>query len=92
VRFKAHVQNGRKLRLVEFQPGFQEPDWCRNGHIGYVLEGEGEVEFSDQRLRVKAGDGIFILAGEQHKHRLHVLGRAVRFVLVEDVPAGGDGP
>jgi quercetin dioxygenase-like cupin family protein len=87
VRFKAFEQNGRKLRLVEFARGFKEPDWCRKGHIGYVLEGEGELQFSEQTVLLKAGDGIFIPAGEEHKHLLHVLGGGIRVVLVEELQA-----
>ena len=85
VRFKAFEQNGRKLRLVEFTCGFQEPDWRRKGHIGYVLEGEGELQFSEQTILLKAGDGIFIPAGEEHKHLLHVQNGSIRVVLVEDL-------
>jgi len=83
-RFKAFEQNGRRLRLVEFLRGFQEPDWCRKGHIGYVLEGEGELQLSDHTVSLKAGDGIFIPAGEEHRHLLHVLGERIRVVLVEE--------
>ena len=87
VRFKMHEQDGRKLRLAEFTREFKEPDWCRKGHIGYVLEGEGELQFSEQTVSLKAGDGIFIPAGEEHKHLLHVLGGRVRVVLVEELQA-----
>ena len=83
-RFKACIQNKRKLRLVEFSREFKEPDWCRKGHIGYVLEGEGELQFSGQTVRFKAGDGIFIPAGEEHKHMLRVLSESFRCVLVEE--------
>ena len=85
VRFKVFEQDGRKLRLVEFRSGFQEPDWCRKGHIGYVLEGESELRFVAQTIPLKAGDGIFIPAGEEHKHLLHVPGGDFRVVLVEDL-------
>jgi quercetin dioxygenase-like cupin family protein len=85
VRFKAFEQNGRKLRLVEFAHDFKEPDWCRKGHIGYVLEGEGELQFSEQTILLKTGDGIFIPAGEEHKHLLHVTKGSFRVVLVEDL-------
>jgi hypothetical protein len=87
-RFKVCEQNGRKLRFVEFTRAFEEPDWCRKGHMGYVLEGEGELQFSGQTLRLRAGDGIFIPAGDEHKHLLHVLSDCFRCVLVEDVEAG----
>ncbi|MHC4707131.1 MAG: hypothetical protein ACYS8I_08610, partial [Planctomycetota bacterium] len=41
----AMTEGGRKLRLVEFSKEFVEPDWCSRGHIGYVLEGQMEVNF-----------------------------------------------
>ena len=85
VRFKAHAQQGRELRWVEFLRGFQEPDWCRKGHIGYVLEGEGELVFSGRTVRLKAGDGLFIPPGEDHQHRLQVLSERFCCVLVEDL-------
>lgn len=87
VRFKAFEHHGRKLRLVEFTRGFQEPDWCRRGHIGYVLEGEGELHFSKHTVELKAGDGLFIPPGEEHKHRLHIPGAGLRVVLVEELQA-----
>jgi quercetin dioxygenase-like cupin family protein len=87
VRFKVHEQDGRKLRLVEFTRAFQEPDWCRQGHIGYVLEGEGELQMDGETVRLKSGDGIFIPPGEGHKHMLRVLSERVRVVLVEEVQA-----
>ena len=45
VRFKAYEQDGRRLRLAEFTKEFVEADWCTKGHIGYVLEGEMEIDF-----------------------------------------------
>jgi mannose-6-phosphate isomerase-like protein (cupin superfamily) len=90
VRFKAHEQDGRKLRLAEFTHEFKEPDWCRKGHIGYVLEGESELQLGEQTIRVKPGDGIFIPPGEAHKHMLRVLSERIRMVLVEDLSAPGD--
>jgi quercetin dioxygenase-like cupin family protein len=40
-----------------------------------------------QTVSLKAGDGIFIPAGEEHKHLLHVLGERIRVVLVEESDA-----
>jgi hypothetical protein len=91
VRFKAHEQDGRKFRLAEFTREFKEPDWCRKAHIGYVLEGEADLQLDEQKVRVKSGDGIFIPPGERHKHMLRVLSDRVRIVLVEDLQAP-DGP
>ena len=84
VRFKACEQGGRKLRLAEFGRGFVEPDWCTKGHIGYVLEGRMEINFNGKAVAFGPGDGIFIPAGEEHKHKAKVLTDSVKVVLVED--------
>ena len=84
VRFKAYEQGGRKLRLVEFAKEFVEPDWCRGGHIGYILEGQVEIDFDGKVIVFGPGDGDFISAGEEHKHKGKVLTDKVVAILVED--------
>jgi len=84
VRFKAFEHGGRKLRLVEFAKEFIEPDWCTKGHIGYILEGQMEIDFDGNKEVFCPGDGIFIPAGEEHKHKGRVLTDIVKVVLVED--------
>jgi hypothetical protein len=137
-RFKVFKHEGKQIRLLEFRREFVEPDWCRKGHIGYILEGELEVEFSDLCCQVsspdsngggpvfgqvgtpdrtpntescchvpshdsrgngqvgspdrtslvvtfKAGDGVFIPAGETHKHKARAVSEVARLVLVEEV-------
>ncbi len=83
-RSKSHQQAGRTLRLLELTEGFVEPEWCTKGHIGYVLEGLMEVDFDGEVVRCSAGDGIFILPGEEHRHMATVLSDVVRLILVED--------
>ena len=84
LRFKAFQQSGRRIRLAEFGREFKEPDWCRNGHIGYVFEGEGNLQFSNEMVYLKSGDGLFIPPGEEHRHMLHVLSPRMSILLVED--------
>ncbi len=84
VRFKAYEQEGKKLRLVEFSKGFIEPDWCSKGHIGYILDGQMEVDFNGKVVLFSAGDGVFIPAGEKHKHKATVLTDVVKVILVEN--------
>ncbi len=84
VKFKAYEQGGRKLRLVEFSKEFAEQDWCRKGHIGYVLEGQMEIDFDGRMVIFGPGDGVFIPAGEEHKHKGRVLTDTVKVLLVED--------
>ena len=85
VRFKVYRDGSRQLRIVEFGQGFVEPDWCLRGHIGLVLEGSGRLQFEGSEFAFKEGDGVFIPAGEEHKHKLTVLSKVVRVILVEDV-------
>lgn len=83
VRFKAAVRDDRQLRVVEIDPNIQH-DWCFKGHVGYVLQGELEIEFPDGIKRFCAGDGLFIRTGETERHKPRALGSVVRLVLVED--------
>ncbi|MHC4105446.1 MAG: cupin domain-containing protein [Planctomycetota bacterium] len=85
VRLKAYEQDGRKVRLVEFSKEFVEPDWCRKGHIGYILEGQIEIDFDGTIIVFGPGDGVFIPAGEEHKHKGRVLTDKVKAILVEDI-------
>ena len=83
-RFKAFQQGNRKLRLVEFHRGFAEPDWCTKGHIGYVLDGEMDIDFNGTLVRFSAGDGVYIPPGVENKHMARVLTDVVKLILVED--------
>lgn len=85
VRFKAFTRGETKIRLVEFTNEFIEPDWCERGHIGYVLEGTVDISFPHGKVRFSAGDGVFILGGEQERHKATVIGEKVRLILVETV-------
>ena len=71
--------------MVEFSKEFVEPDWCTKGHIGYILEGQMEINFDGKKVVFNAGDGVFIPAGEKHRHKGRVLTDIVKVILVEDV-------
>ena len=83
-RYKAFQQGNRRLRLLEFSRGFVEPDWCMKGHIGYVLDGELDIDFNGDPVHFSAGDGVFIPPGTENKHMAKVLTDVVRLILVED--------
>jgi quercetin dioxygenase-like cupin family protein len=85
VRFKAYEHDGRRVRLAEFTKDFVEPDWCTKGHIGYVLEGEMELDSHGQVVTLRAGDGLFVPPGNEHGHKARVLTDCAKIVLVEDV-------
>lgn len=84
VRFKESSEDGRKLRLLEFDKGFQDEVWCDKGHYGYVIEGEMDVDFGGETVRFKKGDGIVIPGGDRHKHMAHVLTDKAKVILVEE--------
>ena len=84
VRFKAYELSSKKLRLVEFSKEFVEPDFCTKGHIGYILEGQMEIDFDGEKELFGPGDGVFIPAGQQHKHKGRVLTDKVKAILVEE--------
>jgi quercetin dioxygenase-like cupin family protein len=73
VRFKPYILNGKRMRLVEFSREFVESDWCEKGHIGYILEGQMEIDFSGERIIFNHGDGLFIPEGEDNKHKAKIL-------------------
>jgi ethanolamine utilization protein EutQ (cupin superfamily) len=83
VKFKAYEQNGKKLRFLELSKDFVEPG-CTNGHIGYILEGQIEIDFDGNVIVFGQGDGLFIPAGEKHRHKARVLTDTVKMILVED--------
>jgi hypothetical protein len=83
VRCKVFRDGRRQLRLVEYGKDMP-PHWCAKGHAGYLLEGTFEIRFASGVLVFNAGDGIFIPAGDEHKHSARVLSDLVRAVFVED--------
>ena len=82
-RFKAIDRDGSRLRLLEFTEQFVETDWCRKGHIGVLLEGVLEIDFSGRTERFEAGQALFIPPGEAGKHKAHALSELVLLFVVE---------
>ncbi len=72
VRYKAYIRNNHKIRLAEFTEEFIEADWCTIGHTGYIIEGSISIEFNGTMVNFRAGDGLFIPEGEEHKHKAKV--------------------
>lgn len=85
VRSKTVVRGSKKLRLVEFTNEFTEQEWCFKSHIGYVLEGDLEITFSNETERLSAGDGIFLSGGDEDRHKAKAVGSSARLMLVEEV-------
>ena len=84
-RFKAFRSGEKQLRLVEFTSEFVEPDWCEKGHIGFVIQGELEIDFHGQLVRYPEGSGIFIPSGAANSHKRRSITPAVLLFLVEEI-------
>ena len=69
IRYKSFQQNGFQLRVIEFSKGMQHDHWCTTGHMGYVIEGQLDIQFSNAKVTYKTGDSLFIPGGEEHKHK-----------------------
>ncbi len=83
-RFKVVKVGDRQLRLLEFGRDLDHPQWCLTGHIGYVIEGEMEVEFDHTVVIFRQGDGVQIPAGERDRHRPRARTEQVRLIFVEE--------
>ncbi len=64
---------GHPALVLEFAPGFEDPNWCESGHVIYVLDGTLELVLDDRVERLGAGDGCVL---ERHtRHRARNAGR-----------------
>ncbi|MDP1611152.1 MAG: hypothetical protein Q8M11_08830 [Sulfuritalea sp.] len=84
-RFKIYSDGKKQMRLLEFTSEFVEPHWCEKGHIGFVLNGELEIDFDGQIVSYSPGAGIFIPTGALTKHKARSITPSVQLFLVEDV-------
>jgi quercetin dioxygenase-like cupin family protein len=84
VRHKYIDQDELRLRLVEYS---QEMPlhWCEKGHYGYLIEGQMEIEYDNEKIIYNPGDGIFIPDGPDHRHRGKALTDKVLIFFMEKV-------
>ena len=82
-REKAFQCDYKTVRLLQLSAGFEETDWCRRQHFGFILEGAMEIEFTNRVVKYQRGDGIAIVAGEASKHRAIVGDEPVTMFLID---------
>ncbi|HEY5466828.1 MAG TPA: cupin domain-containing protein [Clostridia bacterium] len=71
---------------MEFSEGFTEPDWCTNGHTGYVLDGAFSIDYDGHTEHYAKGDVLHIPKGEKDKHKAIIsAGGRVQLLLVETI-------
>lgn len=84
VRQKYIDQINLRIRLVEYSKEMPL-HWCEKGHYGYLIEGQMEIEYENEKIVYKSGDGIFIPDGSDHKHRGKALTEKVLIFFMEKV-------
>lgn len=82
--FKAFREGSKQLRLLRLTSDFVEPEWCVKGHVGFVLEGELEIDFQGHAVRYPQGSGICIPSGTASAHKARAISAAVLLFLVEE--------
>jgi len=84
-RLKRVVRAGKIFRLVELTPATEHPEWCVTGHVGFIVEGEMEIDFDGEVKTFRAGDALIIPHGEKDRHRPRALSeRALMFLIEEE--------
>jgi mannose-6-phosphate isomerase-like protein (cupin superfamily) len=78
------VAGGRSAALLQFAPGFADPNACERSHVIYVLAGALELELDDRTVRISAGDACWIDRGSRHRARNPGAVNAIVFI-VSDV-------
>ena len=85
VRARHTDVDGVRWAIVEYAPGGGRPEWCTTAHVGYVLSGTIEYEFSDDRppLQASTGQGFTLPPGAGHRGRNRFEGPATLLVVDE---------
>jgi cupin superfamily acireductone dioxygenase involved in methionine salvage len=85
LRVKMFNDGNSRVRLAEMSAEFIEPSWCERGHIGFVLEGELEIDFQGTIVRYPKGHGISIPQGVAHRHKARSITPITTLFLVDDL-------
>jgi hypothetical protein len=85
MRSKTYKKGKKQIRLVEFTDQYFDPNWCTRGHVGFMLEGEMDINFNGRPMTFRKGDGLLIPAGEKNKHMVKVHTGQALVVLIEEL-------
>lgn len=77
-------QNDLRIRLVEYSKEMPL-HWCEQGHYGFLIEGQLEIDYKSEKIVYKSGDGIFIPDGSDRKHQGKALTEKVLVFFIENV-------
>ena len=83
---KKKTHDGRPVTLLEFAPGFADPNWCERAHVFLILAGTFELELADGPARLAAGECAFVDGGTAHRARNPGDAPCVLFAVSDMVP------
>ena len=68
-RTKRHVGPYKEtIRVLELDPRWDEKDWCRKKHAGYVLSGALRLELeAGSPVTIRKGQGFYVPKGCAHR-------------------------
>ena len=83
---KQFQNNHNRIRLLRLEDSFEETDWCTNGHIGYVLDGEMTLYFAEHKVHYKTGNAFIINSDSPNKHKAKIeKNKFVEMILIEEI-------
>ncbi|MFO7180926.1 MAG: cupin domain-containing protein [Pseudomonadota bacterium] len=77
---------GRRVVLLRFAPGFEDPNRCLRSHVLYVVSGTLELVLDDRVERVAAGEACWIDRGSAHQARNPGTEDAIVFIVSDVAP------
>lgn len=85
IQARERVVDGRRWAVVEYAQGARREEWCRDGHVGFVLRGAIRYEFDDggEALIASEGDAFSLSTGRAHRGR-NLANGPTRLFLIDD--------
>ena len=76
------------ITVLEFAPGFSDPNWCLRAHVVYVLSGALTFELESGLVLLNEGECGVLDAGTAHRAQNHGAETVVAFVASDLVATG----
>ncbi len=83
VKCKTYNYGNKQIRLIEYTREMPA-HFCEKGHYGLILDGEIEIEYPNDKVIYRKGDGVFIPDGPEHKHKGRAITETVKVIFIED--------
>lgn len=85
IRGREQHVDGRRWAIVEYAQGARREQRCRDGHLGFVLEGAIRYEFEDAGDALTANEGeAFSLSTSRADRGRNIADAPTRLFLIDD--------